>query len=150
MLVYLKKDMSDNSQLSDKDLTHKLAVLMALLPASRASLLQHINIKFMAKIDMSYKYYFHKLHKSWGKGKAPPTISYQAYTKDHNLCAVKTLDECISGTESWRSGEECSQLLLSFVNRHKPVVSCTISDWSKSVLNKPVIDISTFKPHSTR
>ena len=57
--------MSDNSQLSDKDFTHKLTVLMALLPASRASLLKHVNSKFMARNDMSYKFYFHKLHISW-------------------------------------------------------------------------------------
>ena len=42
---------------------------------------------------MSYKFYFRKLHKSWRRGKAPPTISYQAYTQDPNLCIVKTLDE---------------------------------------------------------
>ena len=40
VLVYLKTNMSDNSQLSDKDLTHKLTVLMALSSASRVSSLQ--------------------------------------------------------------------------------------------------------------
>ena len=53
VLVYLKTNMSDNSQLSDKDLTHKLTVLMTLSSASRTSSLQHLNIKFMAKNDMS-------------------------------------------------------------------------------------------------
>ena len=99
---------------------------------------------------MSYKRYFHKLHKSCRKGKAPPTISYQVYTQDPNLCIVKTLDEYISHREGWRSGEECSQLLLSFVNPHKPVVSSTISGWLKNILKKAGIDISTFKAHSTR
>ena len=89
LLVYLKTNMSVNSQLSDKDLTHKLTVLMALSSASRASSLQHLNIKFMARNDMSYKFYFHKLHKSWRRGKAPPIISYQAYTQDPNLCVVR-------------------------------------------------------------
>ena len=36
VLVYLKTNMCDNSQLSDRDLTHKLTVLMALSSASRA------------------------------------------------------------------------------------------------------------------
>ena len=62
--VYLKANMSDNSQLSDKDLTHKLTVLMVLSSASRASSIQHLNIKFMAR-NMSHQFYFHKLHKSW-------------------------------------------------------------------------------------
>ena len=142
--------MSDNSQLSDKDLTHKLTVLMVLSSPSRTSSLQHLNIKFMARNDISYKFYFRKLHKSWRWGKTPPTTSYQAYTQDPNLCVVKTLDKYISCTEAWRSGEEGSQLLLSFVNPHKPVVSSTISGWLKNILKKAGIDISTFKAHSTR
>ena len=80
VLVYLKTNMSDNSQLPDKDLTHKLTVLIAFSSSSWASSLQHLNIKFMARNDMSYTFYFHKLHKCWGSGKAPPTISYQAHT----------------------------------------------------------------------
>ena len=99
---------------------------------------------------MSYKFYFHKLHKSWRRGKAPTAISYQAHTQNPNHCVVKTLDEYISGAEGWRSGEECSQLLLSFVNPHKPVVPSTISGWLKNILKKAGIDISTFKAHSTR
>ena len=141
--------MSDNSQLSNKDLTHKLTVLMALPCDSRASSLQHLNIKFMARNSMPYKVYFHTLHKGWRRGKAPPTILYQTYTRDPNLCVVKTLDEYISRTEGWRSGKECSQPLPSFVNPHKPVVSSTISDWLKNV-KKTGISISTFQAHSTR
>ena len=99
---------------------------------------------------MSYKCYFHKLRKSCRKGKAPPTISYQVYTQNPNLCIVKTLDEYISHREGWRSGEECSQLLLSFVNPHKPVVTSTISGWLKNILKKAGINISTFKAHSSR
>ena len=82
----------------------------------------------MARKDTSYKFYFHKLHKSCRRGKAPPKVLYQACTQNPNLCVVKTLGEYISRKEGWRSGENCSQLLLSFVNPHKPVVSSTISD----------------------
>ena len=117
---------------------------MALTSASRASSLHHLNIKFMARNDMPYKFYFQKLHKSWRRGKVPPTISYQAYTQDPNPCVVKTLDEYISRTEGWRYGKECSQLFLSFVNPHKPIASFTISGWLKNILKKVGIDISTF------
>ena len=123
---------------------------MALSFAPRASSLEHLNIKFMARNDMSYKFYFHKLHKSCRKGKGPPTISHQAYIQNPNLCVVKTLDEYISRTEGWRPGEECSQLLLSFVDPHKLVVSSTVSGWLKKVLKKARIDISTFKAYSAR
>ena len=131
VLVYLKTNMSVNSQLSDKDLTHKLNVLMVLPSPSRTSSLQHLNLNFMARNHISYKFYFYKLRKNWRRGKAPPIISYQTYTQDPNLCIVKTLDEYTSRTEGWRSGEKCSQLLISFVNPYKPVVSSTISGWLK-------------------
>ena len=83
--------MYDNSQLSDKALIHKLTALMTFSYASRASSLQHLNIKIMARNGISYKFYFNKLHKSQRRGKAPPKISYQAYIQDPNLCDVKTL-----------------------------------------------------------
>ena len=76
VLVYLKTNMSDNSQLSDKDLIHKSTVLMALSSASRASLILHL-IKFISRNDNCYMFYFHKPYKSWRKGKAPSTVSYQ-------------------------------------------------------------------------
>ena len=74
--VYLKTNVSVNSKLSDKDLTHKLTILRALSSASRASSLHHLNIKFMARNGMPYKCYFHKLHKSWRRANAPPIIPY--------------------------------------------------------------------------
>ena len=59
-------------------------------------------------------------------GKAPPTVSYQPYTQDPNLCVVKILDKYTAHKERM-IGEEFSQPLLRFVNPHKPVVSSTIS-----------------------
>ena len=84
----------------------------------------------MARNDTSYKFYFHKLHESWRRGKPPLRVSYQAYTQDPNLCIAKTLDEYISGTEGWNSGVMCSQP-LNFINQHRTVVSSTILDWLK-------------------
>ena len=52
--VHLKTNMSDNSKLSDKDLTKKLTVFMALSSTFSASSLQHLNIKFMARNGTSY------------------------------------------------------------------------------------------------
>ena len=72
---------------------------MVLSYPSRDSSLQHLNTKFMARNDKSYKFYFHKLHKSWRSDKTPPTVSYQIHKQDPNICVVKTLDEYITRTE---------------------------------------------------
>ena len=91
------------------------------------------------------------MHKRWINGKVPPTVLNQANTKDPaNLCVVKTLGEYFSRTEGWRSGEECSKLLLSFVNPDKPVVYSLISGVVKNVLRKAGVDIGTFRAHSNR
>ena len=96
-------------------------MLLALSSALRASSIQHLNINFMTKTKSCYKFSFNKLHKSWRKGKAPPAVTYQEYTQDESLCLVWTLDEYIARAERWRSGEEHSQLLLSFIHPRKPV-----------------------------
>ena len=107
VLVYLKTNMSVNSQLSDKDLTHKLTVLMASSSASRASSLWQgmtclINFIFINCARV-------------GEGVRLHQESHIRHTHP-NVCVAKTLDEYISRTESRRSGEECFQFLLSFVN----------------------------------
>ena len=134
--------MSVNYQLSEKNLTCKLTVLLALSSALRALSIQHLNINFMAKTKSCY-YKFRK-------GKAPLAVTYQEYTQVESLYDVRTLDEHIAQTEGWRSGEEHSQLLLSFIYSHKPVVSSTISGWLETILIKLGVDTSTFKAHSTR
>ena len=91
--------MSVNSELSEKKLTCKLTVLLALSSALRASSIQHLNINFLAKTNSCYKFFFSMLDKSWRKGKAQPTVTYQEYTQDKSLCVVRTLDECIARTE---------------------------------------------------
>ena len=92
VLTYIKNNMSVNSQLSEKNLTCKLTVLLALSSALRASSIQHLNINFIAKTNSCYKFYFNKLHKNWRRGKAPPVVTYQEYIQDESLCVVRTLD----------------------------------------------------------
>ena len=48
------------------------------------------------------------------------------------------------------AGKDKSQLLLSFVKPHNPVVSSTISGCIKNVLREAGIHAKVFKGHSTR
>ena len=50
VLTYIKNNMSVNSQLSEKDLTCTLVVLLVLFSALRALSIQHLNINFMAML----------------------------------------------------------------------------------------------------
>ena len=104
----------------------------------------------MARNSISYKFYFHKLHKTWIKGKTPPAGSYQTPIHDCNFCIVRALDKFISRTKCCRSGEEFSQLLPTFINLNKAILLFFISGWFRNVLRETEIEIQTFKPHSTR
>ena len=117
VLTYIKNDMSVNSQLSEKNLTYNLTVLLALSSALRASSIQHLNINCITKTNYCYKFYFNKLHKGWRRGKAPPAVTYQEYTQDDSLCVARTLDEynCPDReVEIWR------RALPTFAKFHSP------------------------------
>ena len=58
------------------------------------------------------------------------------------------MEEYLTRTKVWW-GKDKSQLLLSFVKPHNPVVSLTISGWIKNVLKEADIDTKIFKGHST-
>ena len=76
---------------------------------------------------------FGKLHKAWRKGKPPPSLNVYSFEEDTKLSVVATVEEHLKKTKIWR-GKDKSQLLLSFVKPHNPVVSSTISGWIKNVL----------------
>ena len=64
---------------------------MALSFASRASAIHHLDVRYMLRPDGKFVFTFHKLHKSWKYGKAPPSLEFREHTEDRNLCVVTTL-----------------------------------------------------------
>ena len=123
---------------------------MALASASRASAVNCLDLSFMVKSDDAYIFTFHKLHKSWRKGKAPPKLYFHKYPKDQELCLVSALNEYLKRTETWRrNGDKC-QLLLSYIKPHVEVHGSTVSRWIKEILKETRVDVDVFKGHSTR
>ena len=114
VINYINTKWKNNENLSGKYLTYKSVILMALSSASRASAMHCLDVRFMVKSEDSYIFTFHKLHKSWRKGKAPPKLYFYKYPKDQELCVVSAVNEHLKRTETWRrSGDKC-QLLLSY------------------------------------
>ena len=135
--------------LSDKLLTEKLAMLLALSVASRGHELQHLDIRYMTKSNNLITFEFAKLTKSWRNGKPPPAISFKNFDKDPLLCPVKTLELYLEKTKPWREGNKF-QLFLGITKPHGEVKACTIARWLKSILRNTGIDTSIFQAHSTR
>ena len=86
VLNFIKSNWPVSSNLSDKNLTLKLTTLLALTSSSRASAIHHLNINFMITTEKFVQFTFHKLHKSWRRGKAPPNLTYYAFPADPELC----------------------------------------------------------------
>ena len=98
VINYIKTKWNEN--LSEKYLTYKLAILMALPSASRTSAMHYLDVRFMVKSEDAYIFTIHKLHKSSGKGKAPPKLNFHKYPKDQEQCVVSALNEYLKSTET--------------------------------------------------
>ena len=122
-------------------------MLLALTSASLVLGLQHLDIKFITNGTNNYPFTFGKLHKAWRKRKPPPSLIVYSFEDDSKLCVVTILEEYLKRTKVWR-GKDKSQLLLSFVKPHNPVLSSTIFGWIKNVLREVGIDTKIFKGHS--
>ena len=98
-LEYIKVNWPVNNVLSDKLLSLKLSKLLVLASASRAVQIQHLNISQMGRLPDQYKFVYTKLHKSWRKGKLPPSASFFVYAEDPHMCVEKCLDAYLDRTK---------------------------------------------------
>ena len=138
----------EDDQLSDKLLTLKLASLLGISAASRASEICNLNIEFLTKHTTEYSFQFSSLSKTWRKGKARPEIKFKKFSSKPKICICAVIDSYLKRSAKWRKNE--TQLLLSFVNPHKPVKVKTVSRWLVETMQLSGIDVNIFKGHSVR
>ena len=141
--------MESNENLSVKNLTMKLAVLLALTSAGRSSDIQKLDINFMDVRQDEIMFTLVKLTKTRKTGSLPLEICFKSFTENEKLDVVKCILSYIDKTTELRS-DKTGQLLISFRKPHGPVKSCTIANWLKRMLCFAGIDTDIFKPHSTR
>ena len=150
VLDYSKKHFPDNEKLTDRQLTLKVTILLALTRASRVDGLLNLDTRFMARTENKYSFSFNKLSKSWRQGQKPPAVEFCEYSDDKDLCVVTALDEYILRSSEWRKECNQTQLLLGTIRPYKEVVSSTISGLVKTVLKVAGVDVNIVKGHSTR
>ena len=151
VLTYIKS-LGTNDKLPDKFLTLKLAMLLALVSAGRTSELCTFDIRYLRDSEDSITFQLSKLTKSRKTGQAPLSLTFSIFTAEPALCVVQTTRDYLARSSPWRSRSEVerNQLLLSYVEPHKPVVSCTIAGWLVRLLKEAGIDTDEFRAHSTR
>ena len=151
VLDYLRS-YPDTKDMSLKQLTLKLTMLMALVSAQRAQTLQLLSTEYMVKKSDVFTFKIMSLLKqssaSGGKQRHLAPIDFKKYTGDEKICVYITLEEYLNRTSSYRGS--CSQLLLCYSKPFGPASKDTIRRWLKEVMTQSGIDTTLFKAHSTR
>lgn len=138
----------NKEDLTLKELTHKVAMLMALLTGQRAQTLHALDTSSMDITENKIIFFIREKLKHSKPGKHQQPIEFLAFDKDPALCIVLHLKEYLRRTSLHRNNQP--QLLLSYVKPFKPISKDTLSRWLKETLAQAGIDVKKFSAHSTR
>ncbi len=144
VLTYLR---SLNFELSLKQLTHKLVMLLAILTGQRCQTLHKLDLKLMQRLPEKFIFTIGAKLKHTRPGTHQKPIELLSYT-DKDLCVVHHLEEYIRRTATIRKDK--SQLLISYIKPHNPVSKDTIARWVKGVLKDADINTNNYSSHSSR
>ena len=150
VLDYIKNK-GDNDCLSDKTLTWKTAMLIALTNASRAHEIKNINPGLAQDFGDKIVLDIAKLTKSKRQGKQRIMITLLTYEKDDTLDPVACYRAYLKRTAEWRNtDEQKEQLFLSLVKPHSAVTTSTVSRWLREIMTESGVNTELFKAHSIR
>ena len=146
------ESLGSNDSLSLKHLSMKLAVLFALVEASRSSELAALDLRFRQFRPEGVSFILPSLTKKRNPGAPPKEVFFGSFPENGNLCVTNCLRCYEDRTKEFRSSAEGlpKKLFLSYIRPHKPVTSQRIAHWIKDLLGLAGIDTSIFKAHSTR
>ena len=147
VLTYLSSQDSVE-KLDLKSLTLKLLMLIALVSAQRGQSMHMLDTACMKVTESSYEFSLPEHVTQSRPSFKMPSVILKAYPINKALCVYSHLTEYLRRTQSLRGAE--TKLFISFVKPHKRVSRDTISRWIRTTMESAGIDISMFKPHSTR
>ena len=134
-------------ELSLRQLTEKLATLLALVTAQLCQTLAFLDMRFMQELSDKTVFTIRENLKTTRPGKHLGPIEILTFPQDPRLCPVTHIRHYIARTQTLR---QSTTLLVSHVKPHKSVTSSTAARWVKSTLENAGIDVSTFSAHSSR
>ena len=149
VLHFVSKQLSTEG-LTLKQLSKKLAVLLALTNASRSSDLHALDLDYRQFTPEGVLFRIPGLTKTRRSG-PPKEAFFTSFEEDPGLCPVATLRVYEGATKKWRSPDMKPNLLFLALNKpHKPVTSASIARWIKELLTDAGVDTDKFSAHSTR
>ena len=121
------KLISPAHELSLKQLTLKLVVLLALITGQRVQTLHMFNLENMQKTEKCYVFFIEKLMKTTKPGKHIEPIRLFKFSENPSLCVYHYLTEYVERTKNVRGSHK--DLFLTFNKPYKPVTKQTLSRW---------------------
>ncbi|XP_035659716.1 uncharacterized protein LOC118404611 isoform X2 [Branchiostoma floridae] len=134
--------------LSLKQLTLKVAMLVALVSAGRSQSLALLDTSHMSSSKDGLSFEVYKLTKTSRPDK-PSHSLFVAKFEQKEVCPVVYLKAYLARTASFRSDSD-SRVFRALVKPHKAVCSATIARWLKSVLSEASSVTKGFTGHSVR
>ena len=126
--------MGPNDRLLVRDLAMKLAMLAALVTAGRSSDLAMLDTSLMVRSGDGFVFFIQELGKTRRVGQPPPKVDITRYEEGSELDPVACLNDYLTRTQNLRP-KEGNKLFLASVKPFKPVKSCTIVGWLKTILH---------------
>ena len=147
VLNYLE-GLGENQSLPLKDLSWKLAMLLALTRPSRSADLSQLDLKRRVHKPDGVCFYPNVLAKQSRQGSQIAHFFFPSLPENPTLCPVMTLKAYEDRTKPIRDNEP--RLFISFIKPYKAVTSSSVARWLKAVLTAAGIDTAIFSAHSTR
>lgn len=145
------KVLGNNRDLSLKQLTQKLAMLLALVSAARGSELAKLDPTMMDDTGDRVICRLTKLTKTSNLRNPLKEIVLHEYLEDEHLDVVRCLRDYLARTSALRTNPDQKQtLFLGYTKPHKPVITCSIARWLRDIMTLAGVDTKVYKAHSTR
>ena len=134
--------------IKSKPTPHRLAVLLCLTTGQRDQTIKCLNLDYIKISSDKVVLFVPETLKTTRPGHHLPPIELKTF-KDSELCVIADLKQYIKMTAPF-GNTDTKQLLLSFVQTHKPVSTKTLSRWCVTVMKQSGINVNIFGSHSTR
>ena len=135
-----------HDELTLKELSYKLVMLLALLSGQRCQTLHCLFVSSVKMSDSKCAFTVDVLLKQPRKGKHLASLEFLAFTQIEKLCIVSVSKECLRRTKEIRGNEH--KLLLSYQAPLNPVSTDTLARRPRDVLNGGGADTQQFGAHS--
>lgn len=136
------------SDLTLKQLTQKLLMLIALTSAQRLQTLWLLDITNLHLGSKEAVFVLPNRLKQSHPGSKPLEVVITGYQEDEKLDVYSVLKRYLLVTKPLRGSE--TQLFISYIPPHKPVSRDSLSRWIREILAAAGVDVPQYAAHSTR